>query len=335
MGQIMSDIPSLWRKRTLLSTLLLPASWLFLTLAKARRARQAGRNALPVPVIVVGNISVGGNGKTPVVVALAKALQAQGEQVGIVSRGYGRRATRKMLFVEKDSNPNLVGDEPLLIAQKTGLPVVVGRERFQAAQLLLHKYPNLSYIISDDGMQHYHLPRQIELAVIAADFMLGNGRLIPAGPLREPPTRLNEVDAILYTGTPKKRLAVPVPQFVLNMESAGFYALETPERTLAIQELPSDKAYFAFTAIARPERFFKRLQAMGMTLQAEKAFPDHAQVTAEEMAFAQTGYLLMTEKDSVKTHFWPRELRARCFVLRYDTTLPQELLQLLLAKEST
>lgn len=183
-----------WTKRGLLAWALSPLSLVFLCIARNRRLKTKPHR-LPVPVVVVGNIYVGGTGKTPVTIALVKELLRRGYHPGVVSRGFGRRDDAPQM-VHTDSPAANVGDEPLLIARQTLVPVAVARDRVAAALLLLDKHPECDLIISDDGLQHYSLARDVELAVVGARG-LGNGWVLPAGPLREPPSRLDEVDAIV------------------------------------------------------------------------------------------------------------------------------------------
>ena len=187
-----------WTKRGLLAWALSPLSVIFLCIARNRRMKTKPHR-LPVPVVVVGNIYVGGTGKTPVTIALVKELVKRGYHPGVVSRGFGRKEDAPQMVLP-DSPAVNVGDEPLLIARQTQVPVAVARDRVAAALLLLDKHPECDLIISDDGLQHYALARDVELAVVGARG-LGNGWVLPAGPLREPPSRLDEVDAIVLNAT--------------------------------------------------------------------------------------------------------------------------------------
>ena len=323
------DIPHFWRRRTLLSYLLLPIAALFALITACRRAlyRAGLRRAYraPVPVLIVGNISVGGNGKTPLVQALARALQQEGVAVGIISRGYGGRAVAAT-DVAACPDAAIVGDEPLLLWQSTGTPVVVARKRAQAAAKLLRDYPATRLILADDGLQHYALARDAEIAVIAADFGLGNGFLMPAGPLRESASRLQSVDAVVGSGAGQGR----ADGYVLQYTSDGVRPLNggalRPLVSLAAAPL------YALTAIARPERFFNSLRAQGATLTATHYLPDHAAIPADAAAFAGDGNLLISEKDAVKTAAWPEALKARTYVVDYRALLPPELLPALRRK---
>ena len=320
------DIPHFWRRRTLLSYLLLPLAALFALITACRRALyRAGilrAYRAPVPVLIVGNISVGGNGKTPLVQALARALQQEGVAVGIISRGYGGRAGAAT-DVAACPDDAIVGDEPLLLWQSTGAPVVVARKRAQAAAKLLRDYPATRLILADDGLQHYALARDAEIAVIAADFGLGNGFLMPAGPLRESASRLQSVDAVVGSGAGQG-------DYPLEYTSDGIRPLTggalRPLVSLAAAPL------YALTAIARPERFFNSLRAQGAMLTATHSLPDHAAIPADAAAFAGDGNLLISEKDAVKTAAWPEALKARTYVVDYRALLPPELLPALRRK---
>lgn len=320
------DIPHFWRRRTLLSYLLLPLAALFALITACRRALyRAGilrAYRAPVPVFIVGNISVGGNGKTPLVQALARALQQEGVTVGIISRGYGGRAVAAT-DVAACPDAAIVGDEPLLLWQSTGAPVVVARKRAQAAAKLLRDYPATRLILADDGLQHYALARDAEIAVIAADFGLGNGFLMPAGPLRERASRLQSVDAVVGSGAGQG-------DYPLEYTSDGVRPLNggalRPLASLAAAPL------YALTAIARPERFFDSLHAQGAMLTATHSLPDHAAIPADAAAFAGDGNLLISEKDAVKTAAWPEALKARTYVVDYRALLPPELLPALRRK---
>ena len=320
------DIPRFWRRRTPLSYLLLPLAALFALITACRRALyRAGllrAYRAPVPVLIVGNISVGGNGKTPLVQALARALQQEGVAVGIISRGYGGRAVAAT-DVAACPDAAIVGDEPLLLWQSTGAPVVVARKRAQAAAKLLRDYPATRLILADDGLQHYALARDAEIAVIAADFGLGNGFLMPAGPLRERAARLRRVDAVVGSRAGQG-------DYPLEYTSDGIRPLTGG----ALRPLASLTAapLYALTAIARPERFFNSLRAQGAMLTATHSLPDHAAIPADAAAFAGDGNLLISEKDAVKTAAWPEALKARTYVVDYRALLPPELLPALRRK---
>lgn len=253
---------------------------------------------LPVPVIVVGNLSVGGTGKTPLTIAVAAALQAHGYHPGVVSRGYGGSQRDPQLLGEKPL-PSLVGDEPCLI-RAAGIPVSVGRDRPAAARLLLEA--GCDVVIADDGLQHYALARDIEICVIDGTRRFGNGQLLPAGPLREPMRRLQRVDFRVCNGS----VAQP-GEVVMQLRGGEVVSLaeggHRPLRDFAGQQV------HAVAAIGNPARFFDSLRAAGL-MPIEHAFADHHPFAPEDIAFADDLPVLMTDKDAVKCvgfskpHWW-------------------------------
>lgn len=257
----------------------------------ARRARRDAARAvvLPVPVLVVGNLTVGGSGKTPVVIALAEALGALGWRPGVVSRGYGGRG-RGCREVPADGDPALFGDEPVLIARRTGVPVVVGRDRVAAARDLLARHP-VDLVLADDGLQHHRLARDVEVCVVDGRRRFGNGRLLPAGPLREPPARLAGVDLVLANGPAQPG------------ETAFSLVPGEPWRLADGQRRPLagfvDTAVHAVAGIGDPARFFETLRGQGLRV-IEHPFPDHHRHRPEDLAFGDGLPVLMTEKDAVK-----------------------------------
>ncbi|MDQ2916102.1 MAG: tetraacyldisaccharide 4'-kinase [Pseudomonadota bacterium] len=290
------------RKRTLTATLLRPLSWVFATAAATRRAAFRAnifrRVRVPVPVIVVGNITVGGSGKTPLVAALVEALSQRGRHPGIVSRGHGRR-TSDTREVHGGDDALDVGDEPLLLAA-SGVPVFIGRDRVAAAQALLTAHPDVDVLVADDGLQHYALARDVEFAVIDSLRELGNELLLPAGPLREPPSRLASVDAIVWRTLAAKapaRRRHPV-EFAMTLVSRAWMNLRDP--TLAFDPaVLTDPSSVAIAGIAHPAQFFDGLNAIGFT-GVTRAFPDHHRYTRDDVSFPRARAILMTEKDAVK-----------------------------------
>ncbi|HSG21883.1 MAG TPA: tetraacyldisaccharide 4'-kinase [Azonexus sp.] len=275
--------------------LFLPLSWLFSVLAWLnRRNTTAGR--LPVPVIVIGNITVGGAGKTPLTIWLARQLRERGWCPGIVSRGYGG-SNATPLPVSPDSLPADVGDEPILLARRTAAPVWVGRQRVAAGQALLAAHPEVNVILCDDGLQHYRLARDIELAVFDGRGA-GNGWRLPLGPLREPLSRLAAVDAVICNGLPDRRIPPAVLQFDMHLQATDFYRLDEPQQAAAAASFKGCKLY-ALAGIGDPGRFFRTLEGLGLSFEAHP-FPDHHAYSATDLAFAKDGILLMTEKDAVK-----------------------------------
>lgn len=299
-----------WYKLGVWHLLLIPVSWLFVLLAASRRlAYRLGllrAFKLPVPVIVVGNISVGGSGKTPLVIWLAQQLQAAGWQPGIISRGYAGQAGQAMA-VHAGSDPGQVGDEPVLIARRLDCPLWIGRDRVAAAQALLQAHPGCNVIISDDGLQHCRLQRDLEIAVVDADRLHGNGWRLPAGPLRESPARLAQVDLIIHNGG-NAPVAGAVPAFGMQLHYTDFVALGDGSRRAGAASFQG-QAVHAIAGIGNPQRFFRTLQQLGVQFQAH-AYADHHAYTLQELQALNAQVLLMTEKDAVKcmafaqAHWW-------------------------------
>lgn len=318
------------RRRTPALWLLQPLAWLYGVLAERRR-RRTQPVALPVPVIVIGNLIVGGAGKTPLTLALAEALRARGWQPGIVSRGYGSDR-HEVRAVDAASTPDSVGDEPLLLARRSGVPVFVGRDRVAAGQALLAAHPAVDVVLCDDGLQHYRLQRQVELAVFDQRG-IGNGALLPAGPLREPLSRLARVDAVVGNGgLPQLPGSPPVPGFVMSLQPGRLYRLSDPACQVAAGELGQrGKPLFALAGIGHPERFFATLAGLGLRVET-RAFPDHHAYRPEDLAFAGDGLLLMTEKDAVKCAAIAGQVAAECWVLPVSAELPPALIDLIVEK---
>lgn len=245
---------------------------------------------LEVPVVVVGNITVGGTGKTPLVIALAELLKQEGYRVGLVSRGYGGKARSWPQQVRPDSDPVIVGDEPVLMARNCGVPMAVGPDRVAAAQALL-KHNNIDLIISDDGLQHYALQRDIEIAVIDGVRRFGNGYCLPAGPLREPRSRLSEVDFVIANGLASRM------EYPMQVQFGNIRNLETgKERSL---DYLSGKKVHAVAGIGNPDRFFEQLKKNGLEI-IEHPFPDHHVYQNGDLEFGDQLPVIMTEKDAVK-----------------------------------
>ncbi|ANQ84637.1 tetraacyldisaccharide 4'-kinase [Azoarcus olearius] len=297
----MPTAPSYWRSRGPRALLLYPLSLLFgLLAALRRRLYRAGllsQVRLPVKVIVVGNIAVGGSGKTPVVAWLVEQLRAAGWHPGIISRGHGGSA-RGVLEVVASGDAGVCGDEPLLLARLTGVPVFVGRDRPAAAAALLQAHPECDVIVSDDGMQHYRLARDLELAVVDPA-TLGNRWLLPAGPLREPVRRLDRVDLVIRHGDegelPPGLGARAVP---MRLVGDGFRGVADPARRCDASAFRGRRVH-AVAGIGRPQRFFDQLAAMGLDV-VPHPFPDHHRFVAADLDFAPGEPKLMTSKDAVK-----------------------------------
>jgi tetraacyldisaccharide 4'-kinase len=317
-------------RATALANALRPISWLFGLLAAARRTAYRNgwlqRVRLRVPVIVVGNLTAGGAGKTPLVIALVDALRARGRHPGIVSRGYGRRATATR-GVDIGDDPDDVGDEPLLLAA-TGVPVFVGVDRAAAAQALLAAHPQVDVIVTDDGLQHYALARDVEIAVIDGARVLGNRLLLPAGPLREPPSRLASVDAIvtLESGVHAPASAPP-REFAMRYAPQPWRNLVDASRVFDVALL-HDAATVAIAGIAHPERFFATLRAGGFT-GATHPFPDHHRYVRDDLAYPRARAVLMTEKDAVKCQAFAD---ARMWMLPIAARIDPRLVDLVMEK---
>ncbi len=290
-----------WSRKGPLNFLLLPLSLLFGFVAMLRRwlfrfgLLPSGHPG--VPVVVVGNLSAGGSGKTPFVIWLVRWLQAQGRKPGVVSRGYGRDGSG-LREVGAGSLAAEVGDEPLLIHARTGAPVVVGADRLAAARLLRERHPEVDLIVSDDGLQHYRLRRDIELVLADAAAPFGNGWLLPAGPLREPRTRLRRADALVLTRRNGDAAAVsaPVPVFSVRHGPSGFRRLVDNSRHASLPDTGGGEIQ-AVTGIAHPQAFFSLLSRLGVPHEPH-AFPDHHRFTAADIA--RDAAVVMTEKDAVK-----------------------------------
>jgi len=287
-----------WTRVGMWHLLLIPLSWLFACLSRIRRLAYQ-YSLLPsfrlsVPVIVVGNISVGGTGKTPLVIWLVKQLQAAGFHPLIVSRGYAAYAdVVDVRPVQTDSDPAIVGDEPLLMAQRTQVPVWIGRDRAKVAQAALASSPECNVIVSDDGLQHYALQRDLEIAVVDAARLFGNRRLLPAGPLREPVARLSEVDAVVMNGAHGDE-----DGFYMKLVSHQIYNLKSPASTSSLQVFAGQTVH-AVAGIGNPQRFFNQLQSAGLQVIAHP-FPDHHAFDPSQLAFGEDVPVIMTEKDAVK-----------------------------------
>ncbi len=283
--------------------MLLPLSGLYWLVTTVRRCLYGlgvlGRHRAIVPVIIVGNITAGGTGKTPVTIWLASELQKRGFTAGIVSRGYGGSKSSMSMRVDTASDPDVVGDEPVLLARRTGCPVVVDTNRARAAQMLVDDGVNV--IIADDGLQHYRLERTYEICVIDGARGLGNRFLLPAGPLRETIDRLSEVDQVLING----RRGDNTAQLTAVEQNAIEFQLVAREVTRLNGSLArpiegfSGTTVHAVAAIGNPARFFDMLRAHGIQV-IEHAFQDHARLTGSDLRFGDDFEVLMTEKDAVK-----------------------------------
>ncbi len=314
----MIDINRIWYDRHPLALLLWPASIVFRLLSTLRRwGYRSGllTTEYPgVPVIVVGNIAVGGTGKTPLVIALAERLRQAGYRPGIISRGYRGKARHWPQQVRPDSDPVMVGDEAVLLAQRSGCPVAVGPDRVATARALLTASDS-DILISDDGLQHYRLGRDIEIAVIDGVRRLGNGYLLPAGPLREPAQRLKQVDFTVVNGGIAGKLEYPMPLLPQRFIPLRPHAPSQPLSAFNGQRV------HAIAAIGNPQRFFDTLRELGIEV-IEHCFPDHHLLQAEDIRFDDDLAVLMTEKDAVKCR---RFATAGCWYLEIEAGLDDRL----------
>jgi tetraacyldisaccharide 4'-kinase len=284
-----------WYKDAFLGILLLPFAYIFSDVVRFRRYLYRHgilkSHTLPVPVIVVGNITVGGTGKTPLIIWLADLLTKSGYNPGIISRGYGGKSGAWPQIVTENSDVSKVGDEALLIAKQTRLPVVVSPSRVDAAKKLLDKF-DCNVVLSDDGLQHYKLNKDIEIAVIDGERRFGNGYCLPAGPLREPIARLSSVDFVVVNGNKHE-------DNEFSMQLVGDTAINLNTGELKPLQEFRGIACHALAGIGNPERFFKLLESNGLSC-ITHSFPDHYQFERGDIEFGDNKPVLMTEKDAVK-----------------------------------
>ena len=245
---------------------------------------------LKVPVIVVGNITAGGGGKTPMVIWLANHLKSMGLKPGIISRGYGGKRKVEPMFVTANANPGASGDEPLLMAKKTQLPVMVGKDRVKAGKALINNYA-VNVIVADDGMQHLALKRDAEIVMLDAKWRTGNNKMIPAGPLREPLERLNDVDLVLFKGFVDK-------QHHYEFAIECIHQLNHSSNFKEVAEFRNKKV-IAMAGIANPDSFFSILSAAGMAI-VKQPLPDHYEYSEADFEPHKDTFVLITEKDAVK-----------------------------------
>lgn len=296
-----------WQKRGVFAALMLPLAWLYCFVMKLRRLAYANGwfKSYPVgcPVIVIGNLSVGGTGKTPLVIWLAEKLTASGYRPGIVSRGYGGSASDLPLMVSPDTPASVVGDEPALISHHTGCPVAISPDRVAASTLLLSD-TDCNIIIADDGLQHLRMQRDIEIAVIASDRIAGNGWCLPAGPLREAPGTLRNVD-IIISRTDHSQLT----DWNLTLEPIACLRVDRSSDDMHKLEEFSGKTVHAVAGIGNPDGFFSTLRSTGLDV-IEHPFPDHHPYTPADLDFGDGNPVIMTEKDAIKCvefadpHWW-------------------------------
>ncbi|MEO8157698.1 MAG: tetraacyldisaccharide 4'-kinase [Betaproteobacteria bacterium] len=320
-----------WYRLSWLSILLLPVAALFACVVALRRALyRAGiliSYRLPVPVVVVGNITAGGTGKSPLVLWLCDMLREQGYVPGIVSRGYGGRG--HTMAVRPGTTAEVAGDEPVLLARRSACPVWIGRDRAAAARALLAVNPDCNVIISDDGLQHYRLRRDFEIAVIDGGRGTGNGLPLPAGPLRENVGRLANVDAVVVNGDGVAP-ATGVPGFAMTLEGSVFRNLLNPAFQQAAGAFHGKRIHVV-AGIGNPARFFDHLRRLGLSFAAH-AFADHHTYTQADLAFDDADAIIMTEKDAIKCLRFARENH---WVIPVDARVDPLLGKLILEKLKT
>ena len=284
-----------WYSLNFISIILLPLTGLFCFLSSVRRTLyKTGflqSYKAPLPVIVVGNITVGGTGKTPLIIELVKMLQSQGKKPGVISRGYGGKAHTWPQVVNNLSNADLVGDEPQLIFKSTQCPVVVGPDRRQDIELLIKQF-DCDVILSDDGLQHYKMKRDFEIVVVDAKRGFGNGLCLPSGPLRERVSRLKQVDMVLYNGGHENDVA-------FSLQPSKCHAISHNQIEAVELECFSGKRVHAIAGIGNPDRFFNMLEEYDINV-IKHAFDDHYDFTKSDLNFNDEYPVLMTEKDAIK-----------------------------------
>jgi len=309
MASMATRLSRAWYSGARWPLLLTPLEWLYRGLMAIRqRCYRLGliqQHRFSVPVLVVGNITVGGTGKTPLVVALVQQLKAQGYRPGVVSRGYGSAAPSYPFAVTPSSEARHCGDEPLLIAIRTSAPVVIDADRSRAVAYLLDQY-DCDLVITDDGLQHYQLARDIECVVVDGERQLGNGHCLPCGPLREPSSRLDSVDFIIQNGD---KAAVNSHDQVLPVTTTAVssmclqnhlaHRLDDSESIALADWNASERRVHAVAGIGNPGRFFSTLREQGFSV-IEHSFDDHHPFSLRDLDFGDALPVLMTEKDAVK-----------------------------------
>lgn len=296
MSQFAAFCDRVWYQGHPAGVALAPVSWLYAGLMRVRRAAYDSglltTHQAPIPVIVVGNLTVGGTGKTPLTIWLANFLRAElGLRPGIVARGYRGKARHWPQQVRADSDPETVGDEPIIIARRTGCPVAVGPDRVASVDALL-QYARCDIVISDDGLQHASLAADLEIVVVDGDRRFGNGRCLPAGPLREPVSRLRTADLVVSNGAALRG------EFIMRYLPRGLRPLGEPGLVLPADEVHPRRVHVV-AGIGNPDRFFRMVKGLGFDI-LPHAFPDHHPFVPQDLAFGDGLPILMTEKDGVK-----------------------------------
>ncbi|ORU93974.1 MAG: tetraacyldisaccharide 4'-kinase [Cycloclasticus sp. symbiont of Bathymodiolus heckerae] len=286
---------SMWYGQRPVALLFVPLSWLFSLVTKLRyflyKKGWLKSTRLSVPVVIVGNITVGGTGKTPVVIWVAELLKSAGYSPGVISRGYGGIASSWPQQVREDSDSRVVGDEAKILARRTACPVAVGPNRAESAQALIDHH-QCDIIISDDGLQHYALQRDIEIALVDGERRYGNRYLLPAGPLREPEKRLKTVDFVICNGLAN------TDEYPLKVEGGEAVNLLDETNRLPLESF-NGKSCHAIAGLGNPSRFFSHLKKYKLSFESH-IFPDHFKYTEKDINFDDDKSILMTEKDAVK-----------------------------------
>jgi tetraacyldisaccharide 4'-kinase len=334
-----------WYQERPRASVLQPLGWLYGALMRVRRGAYTSgwlRTAdAGVPVVVVGNFTVGGSGKTPLTIWLAQQLKGRGFSVGLVSRGYGRHGSGAARAVEAQSDWRDVGDEPLILARRTGCPTVVASDRAAGARLLAARGVNL--VLADDGLQHLRLARACEIVVVDGARGFGNGRVLPAGPLREPLIQPLSADAVVVNGEAEHASLVrwlpPGEALTMRLAPQEAVCLDGTQAPRSLESFRGSRVH-AVAGIGNPSRFFRELRSRGLEV-LDHAYPDHHACSARELAFADQLPVLMTEKDAVKcapfanARLWyvpvaaqfsdadARELLARVLAKLPDTPAPR------------
>jgi len=322
-----------WYQGHPLTYIFLPLSALFFAIIKKRRSDYSkGKKSswqAPVPVVVVGNITVGGTGKTPVVIHLVEELKNRGFRPGVISRGFGGDSESYPIAVNRGSDPLVVGDEPHLIAMRTQVPMVVDPDRVRAAQYLLMN-TDCDLIICDDGLQHYALQRDVEIVVVDGSRGLGNGFLLPSGPLREPKSRLRQAEFVVVNGEESLDLSVPFTR--MSYQTIGFFdVLGFNEAPLASMTSVTEVKHsvHGVAGIGNPSRFFDTLKLLGFNVEPH-VFEDHHKYNESDFEFDDgRKLLLMTEKDAVKCRGFAKE---NWYYLKISTCLDPVVLEQLETK---
>ncbi len=322
-----------WQQGSIWQIILRPFSWVFAAITAARRFLfSTGISTITkvgVPVIIVGNISAGGTGKTPLVIAITELLEKSNKHPGVVTRGYVQSQLQPRTLappIISQQETITASDEAMLMSQRLRAPVFANPDRIAAAQLLLKRYPQTDVIISDDGLQHYRLGRDIEIAVVDGQRGFGNQQLIPAGPLRESVARLKTVDCIVVNGVAKIGLDLAqygVPVFRMNLGNETFFPLSGGDAIspTQFQTIREQKKIHALAGIGNPQRFFDHLKRLGIICAATHPFSDHHAFIRADLNFPDADIILMTEKDAVKCQAFADN---RMWAMRVDALLPAE-----------